>query len=206
MARTYLATANGNFWEEVEVPTDEASWDTANAVGTWAFPGGGVIQQTDNMVSPFSIWTNDDTPGLAWSLLFDARLDALDSTFGLAMSASVFPDPGVAPSPFGSYPGFGIDVGTSPGATQLAAGPAPQSNIGGLTVNVDIGDWHTYHGTWLGGLMSLAFDDDPTLQGFYMATSSSTLNMLGARLALAGEAAISFRNIQAWRIPIPTLP
>lgn len=191
----------GSEWEEVEVPTDAASWNTGDATGTWSFPGGGVIKQTDSSQVGASLLSNVDVFGLAFAVQCDFKTDLVDDPENMLPDGLFC----VAGADLGGGVGSGFlaGVGVSNGfADGIAYGDAG----GSADTEVAYQSEHTYLTIVDRGVAHMFIDDVRFGWGFvpqgngYASTPKSPLGFVQV------NGAVTFSNLKLWRIPIPELP
>ncbi len=213
-----LPASGTSLWEAVAVPTDEASWDTDNAVGTWVFNMDGSISQTDNTVGNATIASLANFPAVDMALEVEGQVDTLDGD-GLA-GWGFFA--GCDPDGFGGLPDFADSVDERsrwglglPGASDpsgaditFAVLTAPFSSSIGAFTPYTVGEFRKlrfvppvalYEADAVTAIMSTVVSAADAYAGATVA------NVPQFKLALAAEGAVTFRNFKAWRIPMPTL-
>ena len=196
-------------WEAVTVPTDVGSWDVANAVGTWDFSTPGQIAQTDvgQNDGAAHIFTLGGSFGTAWAVEADMRLDTVssgDSTIGGMFGAGLI-------DTVGDGSGYALGVAVSAAGAPYTTSPvyadamAFGDGAGFTDHTVALGGWHTYSLVASGSLAFFSFDGVQVGWGqapqanYWRGFGRSPFGLLG----IAG--AVTFRNLKAWRIPLPTL-
>lgn len=198
-------------WEEVTVPTDEASWDLSGILtGTWVFNGDGSISQTETAEAmsntPSMIFTVADFFGSLWAVDYQAKVTAepLNNPY-FSFNAGVY-DPNQS-DPFTSKAlGVGIDNDVVLGDPDqhLSMNPSSIASGKGVGVTVVSDQWHTYRMIAVENVQFAYFDGALVLQdGGYNLNEDNTATRMPLSLGVVGR--VTFRNLRAWRIPIPTL-
>lgn len=201
MLQPLLASLGGAVaWVPVTIPTDQASWDVANAVGTWDFSTPGEIAQTDSTQTEAYIATlaaialNTDA-----AVQIDARVDVVDGGGNAAFAAMVGFDPAFIAGDWPDESLSGIAFIPGDPTTPLAVGISnTYGHITGGSTTAGVGSFHTYAKIGPYGLV----DGVVAMEGG-TAVGAQQLDL--RVLTLKADGAVTFRNPKVSVLPAPTL-
>jgi hypothetical protein len=178
-------------------------------IGAWAFTtesGVPVIKQTDPLQTLAYIWTNADVVMNDLALQMDVRVDGADANGNAGYLFLGGMDPmATAPSSFGGPQAcvFGIGTDNGPPGPTGANVRLQSPTVNDATGSVDdtIGTYHTVRGVppcfgYHDGVLTAALAGNTTVNPVFGSRS---------RFVLVADGGLTFRNLKASIIPVPTL-
>ncbi len=204
--KAYVDAGGGSqpAWEAVTVPTDQASWTEYTGSGNWDFTDGVITYTNAGSGNSPVILTNDDNYGQAWAVECEVKL-ADHTSYQVAFNAGAW----IYNAPSGQeLNGFGFQLSSlSPGidsdlvsTTTLTDTVLPDEN------------WHTVRMVNLPLVRQVYFDGVLTGQAFSLEGGAQFQPSDGLKesrfllFAANTDVGTQFRNLKAWRIPLPVFP
>ncbi len=191
-------------WEAVTVPTDAASWtEYGGGSGNWDFTGGVITFTNAGSGASPVILTNVDHFGQAWAVECDVKV-ADHTSYQVAFNAAAWIYNAASGQELNGY-GF-----------QLTSGVGIDSDLVQTTnlTDTELPDenWHTIRMINLPLVRQAYVDGVLTGQAFSLEGGTQFQPSDGLKesrfllFASAVDAGSAFRNLKAWRIPMPTFP
>ncbi len=198
-------------WEEVAVPTDEASWSEIDPAGNWDFTDGVITYTNEGIGTVKTILTTTDHFGQAWAV--ECEIAVVDATqaFANAFNAGAWI---YNAESLQEFDGSGFEFINQEGGATVSIFNNLYGNDGSTIATFDAPDsaYHTIRVINLPLVQQAYFDGVLVGQNFTAPNSGSiqpTDGLKESRFLLwdaSGGNTASFRNLKAWRIPLPTFP
>ncbi len=190
-------------WEAVTVPTDEASWTEYTGSGNWNFTDGVITFTNAGSGNSPVILTNVDHFGQAWAVECDLMV-ADHTSYQAAFTAAAWIYQAEITQELDGTGFQAKSSGPTIDSVLYGQGSSPQ-NTSGLPDE----SWHTIRAVNLPLVQQIYFDGTLVSQAFEPPTAFAPDGLKESRFLLYTSVAFSgtaFRNLKAWRIPLPTFP